>query len=36
MNLPYESRKIKTVQLLQDEAIEVLKLWRSTEDRIEY
>jgi guanine deaminase len=36
IDLPHELRKIKAVQLLQNEADEIFQLWRSTEDKIEY
>jgi guanine deaminase len=36
IELPCGSRKIKAIQLLQDEAAEVFQLWHNTEDKIEY
>ncbi len=34
--LPYGERKLKTIQLLRDEAIEAFKLWKDSNDKIEY
>lgn len=34
--LPYTERKLVTIQLLRDEANEAFKLWKTSNDKIEY
>ena len=34
--LPYGERKLKTIQLLRDEAIEAFNIWKDSNDKIEY
>jgi len=34
--LPYAERKLVTIQLLRDEANEAFKLWKTSNDKIEY
>jgi len=34
--LPYGERKLKTIQLLRDEAIEAFNLWKDSNNKIEY
>ena len=36
LDLPIEKRKIPTVQVLQDEAIQAFNKWKNKEDKIEY
>ncbi len=36
LELPYGERKLKTVQLLRDEAIEAFELWKNSNDKVEY
>lgn len=36
INKPYEKRKIKTIQMMREEALKAFKLWQETDDKIEY
>lgn len=36
LELPYGERKLKTIQLLRDEAIEAFDLWKSSNNKTEY
>ncbi len=36
LELPYGERKLKTIQLLRDEAIEAFELWKNSNDKVEY
>ncbi|MFC2152297.1 nucleoside deaminase [Bacteroidota bacterium] len=36
LDLPVEKRKIPTIQILREEAIEAFNKWRNKEDKIEY
>ena len=36
LELPYGERKLKTIQLLRDEAIEAFELWKNSNNKTEY
>ncbi len=36
IDLPYEKRKIKTIQMMRNEALEAFKIWKKKDDKIEY
>ena len=36
INKPYKKRKIKTIQMMREEALEAFKLWHETDNKIEY
>ena len=36
LELPYQSRKLETVQMMNEEALEAFKLWSESIGKIEY
>ena len=36
INKPYDKRRIKTIQMMRDEALQAFKLWQEKDDKIEY